>query len=112
MPKCLLFLREVKTNDPEAKARIDAVLRDYFELQALEHYRKAFELRSQEDLKTPWTNQADSPISAKAGTQILDLLAKHPEATRKDETTAIKAVLEQLSKMQFRFNENGPIIMH
>jgi len=98
MPRCALFLRGVKTDDPESVARIDAVLRDHFELQALGHYRKAFELREVEDLKGEPTFEADSQISAKACAQILTLLGKHPEAAHKDEVKTVQGVLDPLAK--------------
>ena len=98
MPRCTVALRDAKPADPESKGRIGAVLCDHFELQALEHYRKAFELRKAEDLKGEPTFEADSQISAKAGAQILTLLGKHPEAAHKDEVKTVQGVLDPLAK--------------
>ena len=98
MPDCVLVLRDVKSEDLEMKARIDAVLQGYFELQALDHYRKAYALRVQVDLKGQPDYQVDSQVSAKAGGQILAVLARHQEAGRKGEAKAIQDALEPLAE--------------
>jgi hypothetical protein len=97
MPRCVLVLREVKSDDPETKARVDAVLRDHYDLQALDHYRRAFDLRVTEDLKGEPTYQADSQVSAKAGAQILAVLAGHPAAAKNGEIKRVQEALVPLA---------------
>ena len=50
------------------------------------------------DLKGAPTYQADSQISAKAGTQISAILSEHPDAARKGESTSVQEVLDPLAK--------------
>lgn len=97
MPRCTTVLRDVKSDDPEAKARIDAILRGHFELQALDHYRKAFELQAPLDLKEQFLS-TEAQLSGKAGGQILEVLTRHPEVANKGESKAVQDVLEELSK--------------
>jgi len=68
------------------------------ELQALDHYRKAYDLRAKADLAGEPTYQVDSQISAKAGVQILAVLAKHPDAAKKGEVQAVQDVLKPLAE--------------
>ncbi len=98
MPQSIGVMVEAKTDNAEAGARIGGILRDYFEVQALDHYRKAFELRRAADLAGQPTFEIDSPLSARAGTEILAVLARHPEAAGKDEARAVQAVLDPLDK--------------
>jgi hypothetical protein len=98
MPACVLTLRDVKSDDPESKARIDAILLDYFEIQALAHYRKAFDLRVAQDMNEDPTSIADGQVSARAGTQILALLSQHPDLAKAGEIKAIQDVLPPLAK--------------
>jgi hypothetical protein len=98
MPRCVLALRDVPTDDPETKARIDGVLRDHYDAQALEHYRKAFDLRVAADLKGEPTYQADSQVSAKAGAQILAALARQPAAAKQGEVKTVQEALDPLTK--------------
>jgi hypothetical protein len=98
MPRCVVLLREVKADDPETRARIEAVARDYFALQALEHYGKAYDLRAQADLKEEPTFLADSQISAEAGAEMLAVLVKHPEAAKEGEVKAMRGVLDALAR--------------
>ena len=98
MPKCVVMLRKVKSKDMEVKVRIDAILQRHYELQGLAHYRKAYAMRSQMDLKGQPDYRIDSQVSARAGTQILALLARHPEVARKGEAQAVQDVVDVLAK--------------
>jgi hypothetical protein len=107
MPHDLTLLQATNTDDPETNSRIDAIVRTWFDLQALDHYRRAFFLRSKEDLKAEPNFQTDCLISAKAGAQILPILSAHPQAARKDEITAIQSVLEPLAKKTDSLSQRG-----
>ena len=98
MPQCALALRNADAKDPPTKARLDAILQTWFDLQSLEHYRKAYILQADVDVMGAPDYQADSQISAKAGAQILAILARHPEAETKDESKTIRETLEPLAK--------------
>jgi hypothetical protein len=107
MPRCVLVLRDAKSDDPETNARIDLVLRRHFDLQALDHYRKAFTLRAPDDLKAEPKYRTDTQVSAKAGTQILAVLAKYPGAAGKGEVKSVQDVLEPLAK---KMEKTGPMV--
>jgi len=98
MPECVLMLRDVKLKNPEGKVRIDAILQGHFELQGLDHYRKAYALRAQVDLKREPNYRVDSQVSARAGAQILAALARYPEAAGKGEAQAVQDVVDVLAQ--------------
>jgi hypothetical protein len=102
MPGCVTVLRGAKADDPEREARVKGILRGYFELEALGHYRRAFDLRAKADLAGEPNYDTNSQVSAMAGEQILAVLGRQPEAARKGEVKAVQEVLEPLAKKKER----------
>ena len=67
LPKSLAQLKAVKSDDAEVTARVDGLLRAYWDLQALEHFRKAYELRLDQDLRSGGgLREGDAQIAAEA----------------------------------------------
>ena len=92
LPKSLAQLKAVKSNDPEVTARVGALLKAYWDLQALDHYRKAFALRVDQDLARGGGLRAgDTQLAAEAGEAILDILKTQPQAAKGTEATEVAA---------------------
>jgi hypothetical protein len=97
MPKPLAQLKEVKSDDPEVTARVQVLLRGYWELQALEHYRKAYALRLDQDLKRGGGLDAgDTQLAAEAGEAILDVLKSQSQAAKPNEARDVAANVKTL----------------
>jgi hypothetical protein len=97
MPKPLAQLKAVKGDDPEVTARVEGLLRGYWEMQALEHYRKAYALRVDQDLKRPGGLQSgDTQLAAEAGEAILDVLKAQPQAAKENEARDVAANVKTL----------------
>jgi hypothetical protein len=92
MPKPLAQLKAVKTDDPEVTARVEGLLRGYWALKALEHYRKAYDLRLDEDLKRrAGSDAAEALLAAEAGEAILEVLKSQPQAAKPNEARDVAA---------------------
>jgi tetratricopeptide (TPR) repeat protein len=95
MPKPLEQLRAVKSTDDEVKARVERIIRGYFDLQALEHYRKAYDLSIKDDLAKPGgLMRANAVISSEAGEAILQILTDRPGAGRPNEERDVGEALK------------------
>ncbi len=98
MPGCVRVLREVSSKDPEVTTQIDAILQGYYDLQALDDYRKAYDLRVKADLQGQPTYEIDSQISERAAAQILAVLTRHPDAARKGEVQNVQHAFDVLAQ--------------
>jgi hypothetical protein len=96
MPKPLAQLRAVKSDDPEVRARVDALLQGYWEVNALEHYRKAYELRLNQDLQRQSGATGDEALAAEAGEAILAILKSQPHAAKPNEAKDLAANVKSL----------------
>jgi tetratricopeptide (TPR) repeat protein len=97
MPRAVAVLREVVTEDPEVAARVEAVMRGYWDLQALEHYRAAFEAAKEKDMAAPGgLSRADWQVSREAGEEIVKLVVTYPQAVKKGEQEAIAETMKVL----------------
>jgi hypothetical protein len=97
MPKPLAQLKAVKSDDPEVKARVEGLLRGYWELQALDHYRQAYALRLTADLQRGGgLRSGDTQLAAEAGEAILDILKTQPQAAKPDEARDVAANVKTL----------------
>ncbi len=98
MPKALGQLKGTRNDNLEAMTRMQNIIRGYWELQALEHYRKAYDLRIDEDLKRGGGLRAgDSALAEEAGDAILGILKDQPQAAKPDEA---KKVAENVKKLK------------
>lgn len=99
MPKPFEQLLAVKASDPEVSARVDRLVRGYFDLQALEHYRRAYDLSIKDDLAKPGgLVRANAVISAEAGDAILKILSDHPAAEKPNESRELGKALKELAE--------------
>jgi hypothetical protein len=74
------------SGDAEVKARVEAIVKGYWDVKALEAYRKAYELALPNDLKNRSQGpRANSQISGEAGQAILDILKSQPQAAKPNE---------------------------
>jgi hypothetical protein len=97
MPGPYAQLRALRSDDAEANARAAALLKGYWDLRALAHYRKAYEINLQTDLRRPGRGPAaDSQISAEAGEQVLAILKDHPETARENELRDVQANVQKM----------------
>jgi hypothetical protein len=108
MPKPYAQLKALKSADPEVAARAAALVQAYWNLQALAHYRKAYELDMEKDIGRGGPGiAADSQVSAEAADQILVILKENPQAAKEHESTDVAA---NLKKMRGRGGPITPII--
>ena len=87
----------LKSDDPEVKARAEEVVRGYWDLKALEVYRKAYEAALPGDLTGRGRGPgADTQVSGEAGQAILEIFKTQPQAAKADEAKEITANLAKL----------------
>lgn len=99
MPKPFEQLHALKSTDAEVNARVERLLTSYYDLQALEHYRKAYALSIDADMAKPGgMMMANAVISAEAGESILQILTTHPKASKPDEEKQLGAALKALAE--------------
>jgi hypothetical protein len=92
LPKSMAILRTVKSDDPEVTARVDALLKTYWDLQALDHYRKAYSVRLEQDLTgRGGLRTGDAQVAAEAGEAILEILKSQPQAAKANEAAEVAA---------------------
>ena len=96
MPRCAATLKAVQTDDPEVTARIAGIFQEYWDLQALFHYRAAYALTVKTDLQNPNTGTTDGLVSADAAKQMQAILAAHPAAAKPGEMEELKKNLQTL----------------
>ncbi len=97
MPGAVAVLREVRTEDPEVAARVDAVMKGYWDLQALEHYRAAYAAAKEKDLAAKGgLERADWQVSREAGEAIEEIVRAHPAAAKPGEEAEIAETLTAL----------------
>jgi hypothetical protein len=101
MPLSLMEFRGCLTSDdPEVKARAEQVVKGYWELKALEVYRKAYEAALPGDLTGRGRGPgANTQVSGEAGQAILAILKTQPQAAKADEVKEITANLAKLGTM-------------
>ena len=96
MPRDAATLRAFKSDDAEVAARIEYILQGSWLIQAVEHYRKAYQQSVEHDLKTAdYDIEADNAISVKAGERLLSLLSTQSGATP-NEIRRIKESLQAI----------------
>jgi hypothetical protein len=99
MPKSYGVVRGLATTDAEVAARAQGLLKGYWDLQALEHYRKAYALQVEKDLAQPgFGPQGDSAIAMEAGEALAAILSAHPEAAKGEELKTVQGQLKTLSQ--------------
>jgi hypothetical protein len=96
MPAAGDILLNTKTQDPEVAAQIDVVFRRYWTDLAVAHYRQAYALSVEKDLKSQqYDPEADTTLSVKAGQRLQALIPPGPasqtERIRIEET--LKTIL-------------------
>lgn len=100
MPKPYAQVKAVKSADPEVAARAAALVKAHFSVQALEHYRKAYQMNVEKDLAGRAGIAADSQIAAEAGEHIVEILKELPEVAKENEAKEVAANVQKIrSKM-------------
>jgi len=91
LPKSMPTLLAVKSNDPEVTARVQSILKTYWDLQAIEHYRKAYTMNPEARKFRQIGPGADTDIVYEASQRLIELLQQHPEAAQPQEVNKIEA---------------------
>lgn len=109
MPFSLTIFRDLTTSDdPEIKARAQNIVKGYWDLKALDAYRKAYDIALPADLgKRGVGPGANTQISSEAGQAILDILKTQPQAAKADE---VKDITANLAKLRASGRAETPII--
>jgi hypothetical protein len=94
VPAAAPYLAKLKPADEEVQARLHRVLGKYWQLQAVQEYRKAYRATVEMNLAMPqYDSLSDKMVAAEAGERMLVLFKHVPEAAKAGEIDAVtKAV--------------------
>jgi len=92
------FLRTSKPANSEAAARVTDILRSYCDMEAMAHFRRAFALAVDEDLKVKDFGNNEA-ISYWAAGEIRDLLVKYPDKAEPGEVQKLTELQDKLVKV-------------
>jgi hypothetical protein len=75
LPRAAGVLLAVKSDDPEVRLRLDALVAGVWQAEAVRHYRAAYTLRAEEEVAAKnYDGEGDATVCVKAGQRLLQLL--------------------------------------
>lgn len=92
------FLRTWKPANAEAAARVTEILHDYCDMEAIRHFRRAYALSVDADLKVTDFGKNEA-LSYWAAGEIRELLQKYPDAAEAGEVQKLTELQDKLVKV-------------
>jgi hypothetical protein len=94
MPQNMSQLVAVTSHDPEVTARVQTILKTYWDQLAIEHYRKAYQMNlDQHTAIHQHVGGADSDVTYEASQRLVELLSEHSQAAKPNEIRKVEAAM-------------------